>query len=208
FMEGSLNLVRAINKRYFDKEMPKIDYSKALLKRGEENINFVEDILEKLEACKYEKIIGINPFCITLKNAGKNFSFSIWLFIAENLAKEFPRFLFILMDYPKSGGQFPKIEQENLKIFKNNQDLLNLVEFISRLDCLLSSNTGNVHIADNLRIPTLELIREGARKRWQGGGWGGIYENVIVPTSWQSREREFAEVFLQRAKDFLIQNLA
>lgn len=112
------------------------------------------------------------------------------------------------MDYPKSGVQFPKMEQENLKIFKNNQDLLNLVEFISRLDCLLSSNTGNVHIADNLKIPTLELIRESAQNRWQGGGWGGIYENVIVPTSWQTREKEFAETFLQRAKDFLIQNLA
>nr|WP_300691832.1 hypothetical protein [Helicobacter sp. UBA3407] len=208
FMEGSLNLVRAINKKHFDKEIPKIDYSKALLKREEENIIFVDSILEKLEACKYAKIIGVNPFCVTLKNAGKNFSFSTWFRIAENLAKEFPQFLFIFMDYPKSGVQFPKMEQENLKIFKNNQDLLNLVEFISRLDCLLSSNTGNVHNADNLKIPTLELIRESAQNRWQGGGWGGIYENVIVPTSWQTREKEFAEIFLQRAKDFLIQNLA
>ncbi|TLE16412.1 hypothetical protein LS72_002955 [Helicobacter apodemus] len=206
FMEGGLNLVRSIHKKHFDKEILRIDYSQVLLKRGEKNIVFVDEVLEGLGAKKYLKIIGINPFCITLKTLS-NFSFPTWLGITENLAKAFPNYLFIVMDYPKSGAKFLGFSQGNIKIFKNNEDLLNLVEFISRLDCLLSPDTGNVHIADYLRIPTLEIIRESAKRRWQGGGWGGVCECVVLPKGWQEKEGEFAKIFLQRVKDFLIQNL-
>ncbi|WP_162550418.1 glycosyltransferase family 9 protein [Helicobacter apodemus] len=100
-----------------------------------------------------------------------------------------------------------EFSQGNVKTFKNNEDLLNLVEFISRLDCLLSPDTGNVHIADYLRIPTLEIVRESAKRRWQGGGWGGVCECVVLPKGWYEDEEGFAKIFLQRAKDFLIQNL-
>ena len=60
-----------------------------------------------------------------------------------------------------------------------------------------------MHIADYLKIPTLELIRESAKRRWQGGGWGGICECVVVPKGWHRNQREFAKIFLQRAKGFI-----
>ena len=42
-------------------------------------------------------------------------------------------------------------------IYKNDHDLLNLVEILSKVSFLISPSTGSIHLASNLDIPTLGL---------------------------------------------------
>ncbi|MCR6576649.1 glycosyltransferase family 9 protein [Campylobacter insulaenigrae] len=55
------------------------------------------------------------------------------------------------------------IKQHNTKllaqihIFKNNNDILNLAELISRSKCIISPSTGPIHIASNMKISSIGL---------------------------------------------------
>ncbi|WP_273213796.1 glycosyltransferase family 9 protein [Helicobacter rodentium] len=201
--DGSLNLVRSINKKHFDDRISKIDFTKAEILRGDENRLFVESALKKLEYTKYQKLIGICPIGNSVKIKKMNFSLKSWIKIAEELAREFPQNLFIFMDYLGSGAQFLEFEQKNIGVFTNNKDLLNLVELTSRLHCLLSVNTGNVHIADNLRIPTLEIISKSHQNKWIGGSYGGICECIYLPKNWQQREEFYQKSFICLARKMI-----
>ncbi|EAI3905124.1 hypothetical protein A9Y52_03325 [Campylobacter lari] len=56
--------------------------------------------------------------------------------------------------------QIQKFDKELLNkifIFKNDDNLLNLVEIISKTECLINPSTGTIHIASNLKIPTIGL---------------------------------------------------
>ena len=56
------------------------------------------------------------------------------------------------MNYEGNPIEIEGLSEINSGVFVNNKDLLNLVELIGRLDLLLSVDTSNVHIADNLQI--------------------------------------------------------
>ena len=53
-------------------------------------------------------------------------------------------------------------------IFKNDSDLLNLVALIAQIDLLISPSTGNIHIADNLGIPSIALFSQKDSIAWGG----------------------------------------
>lgn len=89
--------------------------------------------------------------------------------------------------------------KNNVFVFKNNNDLLNLVEITSRLDLLLSSDTGNVHIADNLKIPTLEIISKKTYNQWRGGWYGGYCKAIPLPYKWNKNKDKYLDKFISEA---------
>ncbi|MCE3047047.1 glycosyltransferase family 9 protein [Helicobacter kayseriensis] len=60
------------------------------------------------------------------------------------------------------------IDHPNFFIFENNSDLLNLVELITRMNLVISPSTGNIHIADNLGIPSIGLFSHKDTIKWGG----------------------------------------
>ena len=104
------------------------------------------------------------------------------------------------MNFKGSGYEFAPFSEENIKVFTNDDDLLNLVEFTSRLDLLISVDTGNVHIADNLNKPILEVIKR--RKisfEWCGGSYGNECEIVKLPNGWKKHYEKHKNAFFQKA---------
>lgn len=127
-----------------------------------------------------------------------NFDIKEWIEIANILSLKFPSFLFIFLSHPK--GNIPNLKNnKNIIIFQNNNDLLNLVELISRLDFLISVDTGNVHIADNLKIPTLEIISKSTKNQWCGGAYGGFCKAMSLPQKWSKNRQKYISDFLTQA---------
>ena len=51
-------------------------------------------------------------------------------------------------------------------IYQNDNDLLNLVEILSKVSFLISPSTGSIHLASNLDIPTLGLYSKKDTIKW------------------------------------------
>lgn len=227
--ENLLYLVRAINKAHFDKNFPLIDFSQARLIAGSENRMFVEEFFtkEKLrresknlhsvtESCKShqntkpskihkdntsKKIIAINIFVSFQKPC--NFSLVEWVEIINTLCACFTKINFILTSFV--GTQYDlrackELNAPNCKIFVNNADILNLIALFERVDALISVDTGNIHIADNMRLPTFGLYNRAVLKRWGGGSYGGVFEAFCVENAPKVGDKE---LFIQKAIAFL-----
>ena len=200
---GALRLVRALNKKHYDKNIQKIPLSKAKIITSRENKVFVDLKMQKLGANSYDKIIGISPFGKSSSRGNANFSIEEWVEITKFLAKKYQNYFFVLMNYEGNPIEIEGLSEINSGIFVNNKDLLNLVELIGRLDLLLSVDTSNVHIADNLQIPTLEIIRQSEAKKWGGGSYGGVCEQIILPKEWKSNSQYYQNLFIQKSQELL-----
>ncbi len=203
---GALRLVRALNKKHYDKNIQKIPLSKAKIITSRENKVFVDLKMQKLGANSYDKIIGISPFGKSASKWNANFSIEEWVEITKFLAKKYQNYFFVLMNYEGNPIEIEGLSEINSGVFVNNKDLLNLVELIGRLDLLLSVDTSNVHIADNLQIPTLEIIGQSEAKKWGGGSYGGVCEQIILPKEWKSNSKYYQNLFIQKSQE-LLENL-
>lgn len=193
-----LRAVRAVDKKHYDANIDKIDFSKARLQTLSENKAFVDEFCKKHKLNSYKKVVGLNPFGFS----NPNFKFEIkeWEKLGEILAQTYPKIAFVMMNYKANSYHYKLFAQENLKAFVNDDDLLNLVEFTSRLDLLISVDTGNVHIADNLNKPILEVIKR--RKisfEWCGGSYGNECELVKLPNGWKKHYEKHKNAFFQKA---------
>lgn len=199
--ENLLRLVRLIDKRIFDSKIKSVDFNNAKLRFIKENSDFVEVFLEQnangggqnknpanisgCESCKsyetYESrkshnLIGINFF----GSGGIGyFSLESWREIVESLASKFSDFDFVILCPPNT--HLEPFSAPNVAIFKNNADLLNIVAMTAHCNALISVDTGNVHIADNLQVPTLGIYTRKMLKRWRGGTYGGEFVPFLMP---------------------------
>lgn len=213
FVHGTkkiLKLVRRIDTKHYDKNIAKIDFSKAKLQTSNANKITIKLFLDSFkDAWNWDggirKIVGINPF--GRANAEKfNFLLSDWVYLAESLAKEFPQVLFIFTTYTANPQKIEKSKRENIKIFCNDEDILNLVEIIAHFDLLLSVDTGNIHIADNLLIPTLATIEHRKKDNCCGGSYGGEFEAICLSKNCEENHKHYLEIFHNKARE-KIQNL-
>ena len=128
------------------------------------------------ESRKSRKLIGVNFF----GSGGVGyFSLDSWREIVESLAREFSDFDFVVLCPPNA--KLEPFSAPNVAIFVNNADLLNIVAMTARFNALISVDTGNVHIADNLQIPTLGIYTQKMLKRWRGGTYGGRFAPFVMP---------------------------
>ncbi len=181
-----INLVREIDHKIFDKNYHFIDFNQIRLKTSKIHKDYIDKVLQNIKYKKYDKIIGICPFSQTSMRKDMNFNLNEWLKIVNILSNKFQNYLFLILSYPKANNF--DCQKNNVFVFKNNNDLLNLVEITSRLDLLLSSDTGNVHIADNLKIPTLEIISKKKYNQWRGGWYGGYCKAIPLPYKWNKNK--------------------
>ncbi len=180
-----LRLVRLIDKRAFDSKIKEIDFSGAKLRFIKKNSDFVEAFLAQNangggqfdnKNPKNRALIGVNIF----GSGGVGYlSVDLWREIVESLANEFSDYDFTLLCPPNA--HLEPFSVPNVRIFVNNSDLLNLVAMIARCNALISVDTGSVHIADNLQVPTLGIYTRKMIKRWRGGTYGGRFVHFLMP---------------------------
>ncbi len=127
-------------------------------------------------------------------------SMKAWREIAMDLAREFSAYNFVILSAPTQNIE--PFSVPNVRIFVNNADLLNLVAMIARFSALISVDTGSVHIADNLQIPTLGIYTRKMAKRWRGGTYGGAFAQFIMPNDKDEMRDKRAML------DFLMANLS
>lgn len=121
------------------------------------NKELIDTFLSPLNPNK-KKIIMLNPFGYAAK---VNLPLSDYAQLASKLIEDFFIIVPTFRDKDKEVREvFPQeiLAHPNFCIFHNDEDLLNLVELISRIDLLISPSTGNIHIADNLEIPSIGIF--------------------------------------------------
>lgn len=193
-----LDLVRMINAPKYDKNIDKFEL-KSLpiqIQTDRKNKIFVDEFLS--DAKKYEKIIAISPFGIS--SAKYNLAIDDWISLVKNLAKKFDKALFVFMNFRGSDYEFEPFIEENIKVFVNNDDLLNLVELTSRVNLCISLSTGNIHIADNLGIDTLGFFAYTDEFLFPCGNYGGNFEVLYLPKDWKKDYEFYKNAFYQKAQ--------
>ena len=163
-----LKLIRAMNPKHYDENFHKIDFAK-MKDFLPKDAHLVEPLFKSVDF-PYKKVIGINAFSNYKEFLGINFYHKDWYYLAVNLARAYPQFLFVLLNFKHNPLQYNDTANlPNLKIFVNNDSIASLVSVSLSLDYLISIDTGNVHLCNILQIPALVFTDKGGQYRWGGG---------------------------------------
>ncbi|WP_291951552.1 glycosyltransferase family 9 protein [Campylobacter sp.] len=146
-----------IDSKKFDKCLKKINFD-TTIKTSYENKNIIQNYLQ---SNNIKNFIVINPFSISTNFTLNPTSFFI---LMEKIKSLYPDIDIVIPTYDDIHDIFIRnIKQYNTKlisqihIFKNNNDILNLAELISQSKCIISPSTGPIHIASNIKIPSIGL---------------------------------------------------
>ncbi|SUW83992.1 hypothetical protein [Campylobacter helveticus] len=197
--EIALKLVRAIDKKHYDMNFSKINFKEV------KNLLPSDDTLsEKFfnQNKQFSKIIAVNVFGNQTENIGFNPLPRTWLNLSEDLAKQYPEILFVLVNFTHNTLQFNLREQANLKVFINNNSIASLVAFCKKLDGLISVDTGIVHLCDILQIPSLIFIPKHTFYRFSGGSYGGMCDKFSQENGYQKNYAKIMQNFYKKANHF------
>ncbi|MEB2805841.1 hypothetical protein Q9Q71_05940 [Campylobacter upsaliensis] len=197
--EIALKLVRAIDKRHYDTNFSKINFKEVRNLLPSDTI--LSDEFFK-QNTKFSKIIALNIFGNQTENIGFNPLPRTWLNLSQNLAKEHPEILFVLVNFTHNTLQFNLKKQANLKVFINNDSIASLVAFCKRLDGLISVDTGIVHLCDILQIPSLIFIPKHTFYRFSGGSYGGVCDKFGQENGYQKNYAKIMQSFYEKANHF------
>ncbi|WP_270969032.1 glycosyltransferase family 9 protein [Campylobacter upsaliensis] len=197
--EIALKLVRVINKRHYDTNFSKINFKEVRNLLPSDTI--LSDEFFK-QNTKFSKIIALNIFGNQTENIGFNPLPRTWLNLSQNLAKEHPEILFVLVNFTHNTLQFNLREQANLKVFINNNSISSLVAFCKKLDGLISVDTGIVHLCDILQIPSLIFIPKHTFYRFSGGSYGGVCDKFSQKNGYQKNYTKIMQNFYEKANHF------
>ncbi|EPO7271008.1 glycosyltransferase family 9 protein [Campylobacter upsaliensis] len=197
--EIALKLVRIIDKKHYDTNFSKINFKEVRNLLPSDTI--LSDEFFK-QNTKFSKIIALNIFGNQTENIGFNPLPRTWLNLSQNLAKEHPEILFVLVNFTHNTLQFNLREQANLKVFINNNSIASLVAFCKKLDGLISVDTGIVHLCDILQIPSLIFIPKHTFYRFSGGSYGGVCDKFGQENGYQKNYAKIMQSFYEKANHF------
>lgn len=195
-----LDLVREINPRKFDENFANLELKNLDIKIKTEakNKEFIDSFLQKCGVEKYEKIVALSPF--GLSSANFNLALSDWIALGEILARENPQILFIFENFQGSNAEFPAFKAPNLKEFKNDDDLLNLVALTQKTQLCISMSTGNIHIADICGVNALGFFAKTDEILFACGNYGGAWDAVFLPKNWARDYDFYKDKFFEKAR--------
>lgn len=113
----------------------------------------------------------------------------------------------IFTNHKGTAYAFPPFSEANIKVFVNNDDLLNLAELTKRFDLLLCADTGNAHLADNLKVRILELIHTKNLYRWGCGAYSNECHTIALPNNWEQNYEVYKQIYFSKAKALILRLL-
>ncbi|CAM4144123.1 glycosyltransferase family 9 protein [Campylobacter armoricus] len=198
-----LYYARKINSSIFDIKIKNLEFKTQIQTNAIHKI-LINDFLRKNEI---KNFVILNPFSITSKHTLDIISF---LKLAKNIKKNYqnisiviPTYELVHDDFIDEIHKYDKNLLEEIIVFKNNSDILNLAELISRSKCIISPSTGAIHIATNLKIPSIALYPPKDEIFWPTYNKDYI---IITKTQNNLREdekQEFIENITKRLKKYL-----
>ncbi|WP_143116840.1 glycosyltransferase family 9 protein [Campylobacter sp. MIT 97-5078] len=199
----ALELVRRIDKKHFDENISKIDFKHLALKTLPKHKRYIDILFKSFQAEQFKFIVGINAFA----NSAYKFVPQDYAYLAKDLAREFPQVLFVMMSYDKNLIEYKEFEEKNIQIFIGDNEFFHLIELTSRLDMLISPDTGNVHIADIFKVSILQTMKTNLRLKWGGGSWGNECQMLLLNNKWIKNYNKLKFRFNKLAKDMIVRLL-
>ncbi|WP_245945534.1 glycosyltransferase family 9 protein [Helicobacter didelphidarum] len=200
-----LMLVRKIDSQIFDKHINAIDFSAIMLRSNQENDDFVQNFFNTHNICLESPIVVINPFVhstfcnLTLHECGEGG----WNKLINILSSLYPTINFIIPTY-SNNKKLPDSLPQNVKIFYNTHDLLNLVALLRYATLLISPSTGPSHIANNLKIPIILLCSKRDKSLWKGDNMDSSYFIELQKTTKHITPREEDIIIQETLEKFKI----
>ncbi|WP_300859716.1 glycosyltransferase family 9 protein [uncultured Helicobacter sp.] len=142
---------------------PKIDFSPIRLQSSPSHKARIADFLHK-HNLQNRPIVAINPFVYTTSH---NLTLEGWRELITHLARTYPYIGFVIPTY-KDNAKICFDDMENVAIFNNDSDLLNIVALLESTSLFISPSTGLSHIADNLGAPMIWLCSRRDSFVWVG----------------------------------------
>ncbi|MGH2266987.1 glycosyltransferase family 9 protein [Campylobacter taeniopygiae] len=148
--------IRKINPKLFDEKIKNLCFD-TRIKIPTKNQIFIQNFLNSYKL-KEKDFIVINPFAIT---TSYNLSIQdyITLICKASLMKKviIPTYEVVHQEFMEQINSLDTLLNKQIFIFKNNEDILNLVALLNYSKCLISPSTGTIHLATNLEIPSIGL---------------------------------------------------
>lgn len=150
-----LYYVRKINPKLYDKKINTLTFNNQILIPSKNQ----ELIKEFLMSCnlKEKDFIIINPFAITTPY---NLSINCYIKLICKASLKYkiviPTFDVVHQNFIDNLSSFKNIDKNQIYIFKND-DILNLLALLYFSKCLISPSTGTIHLASNIKIPSIGL---------------------------------------------------
>ena len=177
-MWRSVQIIRHINPKHFDENIANLNVHGVKIQTLPTHKARIDEFFAPYQ--RYKCVIGVNPF----GNTAYKFAPQDFAMLAKNLARKYPNVLFIVMSFNANLICFKPFDEPNIAIWENDDEIMNLVELTSRLNLLISPDTGNVHIADIFEVPILQTMKANLALKWGGGSYGNECQMLILKDSW------------------------
>ncbi|RDU60193.1 glycosyltransferase family 9 protein [Helicobacter sp. MIT 14-3879] len=185
-----LMLVRKIDSKHYKKNFHRIDFSAIRLTSKETN---QAKIAQFLAAHNMDNIstplIIVNPF---VRSTHCNLTVNGYCTLIRTLASSYPQVNIVIPTYKNNIDISPHLQSlENVAIFYNDSDLLNIVALLESSFLLISPSTGISHIANNLKIPIIWLCSKIDKNLWVGDNMDSeLFIVLDKPTQKLTKEQE------------------
>lgn len=173
-----LMLVRKINTKHYDNNIGSIDYSQIRLRSEDKNKSKIQAFIESNNI--KQKIVVVNTF---VRSTFCNLTLNGYKILLNKLSNLYPNLHFILPTY-KGNEEITNIQHlNNVSIFYNDDDLINIVALLERAIALISPSTGISHIANNLNTPLIWLCSKKDKYLWSGDNMDSDYFVILHKTT-------------------------
>lgn len=205
-----LKLVSLIDSNIYNKNIKNIDFSAIRLTCNDSNKMKVQEFLSNAfhthniesKANLAPKLVLINPF---VRTTFCNLTLQGWIECIGQLSNKHKNINFCIPTYAGNIGNSEIYtafkDTENIAIFENDNDLLNIVALLERTNLLISPSTGISHIANNLCVPMIWLCSRRDKSLWAGDNMSADLFITLKETSKEmtrALERKYIAVILEK----------
>lgn len=131
---------------------------------------------------KYSRLIVINPHGASSFLNGFCYAPEYYIKIARDLAKEYPPILFVISSFGEQSYHKEEFNDTNLKLYINQDGLMNVIALLEQCDLVISPSTGPAHIADNLGKDVIGAFPYYDKIRWAANGLMKLAAKQNKPT--------------------------
>lgn len=162
---------RKIKPKLFDEGIKNLHFDIKLKTKAEHKAR-IDEFLKPIK--HNDNILIINPFAIHAQGCGFNLEMKDYLDLLALIVEKSPNLAIIIITYEAVHKDFMQDLKaffhkvpEQIHIFKNDDDLLNACELLTRAKVVLSVSTGLIHLASNLQIPSIGIFSHRDTINWK-----------------------------------------
>ncbi|TEY02032.1 glycosyltransferase family 9 protein [Campylobacter sp. US33a] len=197
-----LYYARKINPKLYDKKINTLTFNNQIpipLK----NKNIIKEFLMS-HNLKEKDFLIINPFAITTPY---NLSINCYIKLICKASLKYkiviPTFEAVHQNFIDNLNSFKNADKNQIYIFKNDDDILNLLALLYFSKCLISPSTGTIHLASNIKIPSIGLYLYKDDLYWKTFNQNYVFISKKQSDLSKSESEEIIEEVLKRLDELM-----